>query len=158
MLIEALANLAEKTGAERISLEIPPSKDGSCAVMVVTSFGQSVTVNESEDHGKLLAALATPLVVQGHVGELDGRLVTLIDDLEDGFAEASKSLPETDAQKRKRELQDAAAKKDEKAEGKASAKKTVKKAMTKSDETDATAKDEPASHEDALASGEADSL
>lgn len=158
MLIEALANLAERTGAERISLEIPPSNNGSCAVMVVTSFGQSAHVGESKENGKLLAALSTPLVVEGHVGELDSRLVALIDELEDDIVRASQSLPETDAQKRKRELQEAAAKKAEKREASAT-KKTAKKGGKKASdavkpEPDATA----ASHEDALACGDADSL
>jgi len=158
MLIEALANLAERTGAERISLEIPPSNNGSCAVMVVTSFGQSAHVGESKDSGKLLAALSTPLVVAGHVGELDSRLVALIDELEDDIVTASRSLPETDAQKRKRELQEAAAKKAEKPEVSATKKTAKEKGKKASD----TAKAEPdasePSHADALASGDADSL
>lgn len=153
MLIEALANLAEKTGAERISLEIPPSKEGSCAVMVVTSFGHSVSVNESKEHGALLAALAAPLVVEGHVGELDARLVAMLDELEDDFAEASRSLPETDTQRRKRELKEAAEKKEAKTDKKA----TTKKAKT-AESADTPADESGCSHTDALASGEADSL
>jgi hypothetical protein len=158
MLIEALANLADRTGAERISLEIPPSNNGSCAVLVVTSFGQKAHVGESKDSGRLLAALSTPLVVEGHVGELDSRLVALIDELEEDIVTASQSLPETDAQKRKRELQEAAAKKAEKSDSSA----TKKKAKKKGKKTSETAESEPetsnASHEDALASGDADSL
>jgi hypothetical protein len=158
MLIEALANLAEKMGADRISLEIPPAADGSCAVMVVTSLGQHATVSESKENGSLVAAVAAPLVVEGHVGELDRKVVALIDDLEGGLTAASNSLPETDAQKRKRELKEAAAKKDEKkakSDRKGAAKKGAKK--TVSTKTDAPTKGD-ASQEDLLASGEAESL
>ena len=158
MLIEALANLAERIGAERISLEIPPSNNGSCAVMVVTSFGQDAHVGESKDNGKLLAALSAPLVAEGHVGELDSRLVALIDELEDDLVAASRSLPETDAQKRKRELQEAAAKKAEKPAASATKKTGKKKGKKASDAVKSEPDASEASHEDALASGDADSL
>jgi len=158
MLIEALANLAAKVGAERISLEIPPTEGGSCAVMVVTSLGHSVKVTESEQDAKLLAALAAPLVVEGNVGELDSRLVSLIDDLEGDFEAASQSLPETSAQKRKRELKEAA-EKEEKKTGKAGeAKGATKKGGKKAETVIDAESDTEQSHDDALASGEADSL
>jgi len=147
LLIEALANLAAKTGAERISLEIPPASDGACAVMVVTSLGHSVQVSESEENGKLLSALAAPLVVEGNVGELDRRVVSLIDRLEDEFKVAADALPETDVQKRLRELKEAQ-KKDDKEAG-------ADTKVSKDEQTAAVTEDD---HSDALATGEADSL
>lgn len=147
MLIEALANLAAKTGAERISLEIPPASDGACTVMVVTSLGHSVQVSESEENGKLLSALAAPLVVEGHVGELDRRVLSLIDRLEDEFKVAADALPETDAQKRLRELKEAQKKEDKEASTDAK--------VSKDDTTEVADED---NHSDALATGEADSL
>lgn len=158
MLIEALANLAAKTGAERISLEIPPAEGGSCAVMVVTSLGHGVRVSESDKDAKLLAALAAPLVVEGNVGELDSRLVSLIDELEGDFEAASNSLPETDAQKRRRELQEAAAKKEDKPRKGRKGKARSKNAGTKADVDESSASDNDKSHDDKLATGEADSL
>jgi len=152
MLIEALANLAERAGATRISLEIPPSAGGNCAVMVVTSLGHDAKVSDDEEHARLLAAISGPLVVEGNVGELDGRLVSLIDNIEDSFTEASNKLPETDAQRLKRKLKEASEKKAEKGKGGKKAKSV--KTEDKMDES-GESEDE---HDDALASGEADSL
>lgn len=154
MLIEALANLAKKAGAERISLEIPPNEGGTCSVAAYVSLGHDSGVGEDEKHGRLLAALSQPLVVEGNVGELDSRLVTLIDSIEDDFAEASQALPETSAQKLKRKLKEAAADKPEKKAG------TKKKVEGKKDDekTDETSGDATDSHDDEFASGEADSL
>lgn len=143
MLIEALAKLADRVGAERISIEIPPAVGGENSVMVVTSLGHNVRTSEGDEHGRLLAALSAPLVVRGNVGELDSRLVALLDELEDDYVAAADTLPETELRKKRRELQEAAAaqeKDDEAKEG-----------------TDA-AKTETDDNAEALSTGEADSL
>lgn len=144
MLIEALAKLAYRAGAERISIEIPPTSGGDSSVMVVTSLGHTVQTGESDEHGRLLAALSAPLVVRGNVGELDSRLVKLIDELEEDYVAAADSLPETDLRKKRKELQDAASSKDEDDEAK--------------DGSDAESEESAEDHAEALASGEADSL
>lgn len=104
MLIETLAKLANDAGADRISLEISPSDGGECQVMVVTSFGQGIEIGKDKKAARVLAALTQPLVVAGNVGELDLKLVALVDDLEQEFVAAAKTLPETDVQKRKHKL------------------------------------------------------
>ncbi len=153
MLIEALEKLATKAGAERISLEIRPASGGVCTVVAYVSLGHDTAVNEDAKNGKLLATLADPLVVTGNVGELDSRLVSLIDSIEDDFEMASKALPETNAKKRKRELNEAAENKKDKKTGatkKVASKGAAKKAEKPEVESTSLAED--------LASGEAESL
>lgn len=104
MLIEALAGLAEKSRAERISIEITPIGSGKSDVLVITTLGQPGKVSESKEHGRMVRALAAPMHVTGLSGELDRKLVALCDDLESSVEEVAKGLPETDAAKRKREL------------------------------------------------------
>jgi hypothetical protein len=154
MLIEALSKLAHKVGAEQMTLTISPSDGGEGTVLVVPCLGHSAKTSEDKDQGKLVAALSSPLVVKGNVGELDSRLVNLIDELEDDYQAASKELPETDAQKRRRELSEAATKKEGK-DKKAAAKKPNEKAGKEEDESKDKSDD---SHAEALATGEADSL
>lgn len=152
MLVEVLAKLADRIGAERISVEIPPSDGGEISVMVVTSLGHSGKSIEDEEVGPIVEVLARPLVVKGNVGEIESRVVAMIDSLDDELAGAAKSLPETDVQRRKREIREAAEKKDEGGKKKGSDGKESKAARTKT----ATKSDE--AHAEALASGEADSL
>lgn len=157
MMIEALAKLAHDCGAERISIEIPPSDGGTVQVMVLTRFGQAGRVANDERHGPLLAALAQPLVVKGHAGEIDGKLLRLVDELESGMVAAAQGLPETDAAKQQKALAEAAAKATKKDEAKptATAKKADKKAVAAEPEPEA-AKTEDAA--DAFANDAADSL
>ena len=153
MLVEALSSLANKVGAERISLEIGPSEGGECSVLVVTSLGHTARTSESEENRRLVAALAEPLAMNGHAGELDSRLVRMIDEIEDEFEVAAKALPETDVQRQRRKLKEAAKKDDDKSEEAA--------AKSSDDAKDAENKDgdaEEKTHAEALADGEADTL
>lgn len=107
MLIEALSKLAHGCGAESISIEIPPSDGNTIQVMVVTRLGHSARVVSDAKHGALLAALAQPLVVQGHPGEIDDRLLRLVDEVEQGMVAAAGMLPETESQKYLKALKEA---------------------------------------------------
>lgn len=146
MVIEILARLAAQMGAERISLEIAPSDGGSTSVMVVTSLGQSSANIGDEKQQRLQAVLSQPLVVTGNVGELDSRVVALVDDLEEVMVTTAKSLPETDAQKQKAAL--------------LAAQHDTKETAVKDEEGDTAvvdvSQDDMAA--DALAAGEANSL
>ena len=159
MLIEALARLAHKAGAERVSLEIPPSDGGDCTVLLVPSLGHNARTAEDEKDGALLAALASPIVISGNVGELDSRVVAMIDGLEDDYESAMGDLPETDVQKRRKEIAEAAEKKkssDKKTNPKkVRSKKSAGKKAEKGTEAEA---DNTKSHAEQLAAGEADSL
>lgn len=164
MLIETLARLAHEAGAERISLEIPPSDGGSVKVLVVTSFGQGVRIADDKKARTLFPALAQPLVVGGNIAEMDSRVVRLVDELEGDVIAAAKTMPETDAQKRRKELKEAAAQPAQDGDGKAAPK--AKARRTKPDKTEGAAtpadtRAETGSGEDhaaALATGEAESL
>jgi len=144
MLIEALAKLADASGAERIGLEISPTNGGACSVLVVPRFGQGARTSEDEKHGKLLEALTRPLVVRGHAAELDDKLVKLVDELEEGLADAAKMLPETEAQKRLKEL--------------SAAKNPAAKSEDKKEASKKTVDEEGDDKAQALADGNADSL
>lgn len=144
MLIEALARLAERAGAERITLTISATDGGECDVMVVPCMGQGMTTAEDQEMGRILAALSEPMVVQGNAGELDGKLVRAIDEVEADVVTASLRLPETNVQKRRRELREAA-------KGKADGKGGEKDAAEATD-------GDSGSVAEALAAGEADSL
>ena len=152
MLIETLAKLANDAGADRISLEISPSDGGECQVMVVTSFGQGVGIGKNKEAARVLAALTQPLVVAGNVGELDRKLVALVDDLDQEFVAAAKTLPETDVQKRKRELR--ASVQNDKKQDDADANGDGDKTGGSSQAAEAATTD----HAEALAAGDADTL
>jgi PRTRC genetic system protein E len=157
MMIETLAKLAHDCGAERISIEIPPSDGATVRVMVLTRFGQNGRVANDEKQGPVLAALAQPLVVSGHPGEIDEKLIRLVDELESGMVAAAKTLPETDAAKQKKALAEAAAKAEKPAEAK------VKATPKPGNKTPKATEPEPATTEaadpaDAFADDNADSL
>ena len=105
MLVETLAQLAFDSGAERISIEVDAVNGGSTNAVIVTRFGQR-GCNEGKE-GHLLAVLAQPLVVQGNVGELDSKIVSLVDELRNYIVDAARVLPETDTKKRRDALKTA---------------------------------------------------
>ena len=108
MMIETISKLAHRLGAERVSIEIPPSNGGNVRLMLVTTLGHQPHVMTDEKTASLAATLAQPIVVSGNVGEVESRLVRLIDELEEGMVSASAKLPDTDARKRLEKLEQAA--------------------------------------------------
>lgn len=151
MLIEALAKLAHGCGAEGISLEIPPSDGGNVKVLVVTRLGHGARVAQDEKHASRLAVLAQPVVVGGHPGEIDQKLLRMIDEIEEGLIQAAGELPETDAKKRLKALAEAG-----KQEDKTSGEKTAKADAPKTQDAGAKAEAEPTA--DAFADDDAESL
>ncbi|NKC01844.1 MAG: hypothetical protein GKR90_25550 [Pseudomonadales bacterium] len=105
MVIETLAQLAFDSGAERISIEIDAADGGNTSAVIVSRFGQAGLTEGKE--ARLLSVLAQPLVVSGNVGEIDNKVVSLVDELRNPIVEAGKELPETDAVKRRSALKNA---------------------------------------------------
>lgn len=151
MLIEALAKLAHGCGAEGISLEIPPSDGGNVKVLVVTRLGHRARVAQDEQHASRLAVLAQPVVVGGHPGEIDQKLLRMIDEIEEGMVRAASELPETDAKKRLKALAEAGNE-----ENKVAATRAATSDKAAPQEAVAEAESERAS--DAFADDEAESL
>lgn len=148
MLIETLAEMAFNAGAERVSLEIRPATQNSGSVVVLHDFGTEAFLKADENGKGTLAILAQPLVVNGAFGDMDQRVVALVDDVSDDIVSASASLPDTDARVLRDKLKVAAKPKADVDETKEVAAST--EGVEGSDETE--------SKEDVFANGEAGSL
>lgn len=108
MLIESLAEMAFNAGAERVSLEIHPKTQDSGSVVVLTSFGVGSTPKADEKGENILAVLSQPMMLSGAFGDMDQRVVGLVDEVRDDVVSASDSLPQTDAKTMRDKLKEAA--------------------------------------------------
>lgn len=159
MIIEALSDLAYRAGAERVSLEIHPTSEGTANVVVFHVLGQVAGAGD-EKQAKLLAALAQPIALNGSIGDMDERLVSVLDSLESDVVEAANALPDTDVRKLRAQLKDAGKDAPKEEASDAATEKVGSPAKAKATSDD-DAGEEPAakaSAEDEFATGEAESL